>query len=71
MFWGFFVCACALWCEDQCMSKAFTKESDAGDDDDELGALPPIPAGLKRAECMAELLNRIETASTALLTPKT
>jgi len=47
MFWGFFVCACALWCEDQCMSKAFTKESDAGDDDDELGALPPIPAGSK------------------------
>lgn len=29
------------------MSKAFTKESDAGDDDDELGALPPIPAGSK------------------------
>ena len=47
MFWGFFVCACALWCEDQCMSKAFTKESDAEDDDDELGALPPIPAGSK------------------------
>lgn len=33
--------------------------------------LPPIPAGLKRAEFMAELENRIETASTALLTPKT
>ena len=33
--------------------------------------LPPIPAGLKRAEFMAELQNRIETASTALLTPKT
>ena len=32
--------------------------------------LPPIPAGLKRAEFMAELQNRIETASTALLTPK-
>ena len=31
--------------------------------------LPPIPAGLKRAEFMAELENRIETASTALLTP--
>ena len=29
------------------MSKAFTKESDTGDDDDELGALPPIPAGSK------------------------
>lgn len=28
------------------MNKAFTKESD-GDDDDELGALPPIPAGSK------------------------
>lgn len=33
--------------------------------------LPPIPAGLKRAEFMTELENRIETASTALLTPKT
>jgi 1-acyl-sn-glycerol-3-phosphate acyltransferase len=33
--------------------------------------LPPIPAGLKRAEFMAELEGRIETASTALLTPKT
>ncbi|QTC87992.1 lysophospholipid acyltransferase family protein [Brevundimonas pondensis] len=33
--------------------------------------LPPIPAGLKRAEFMAELESRIETASTALLTPKT
>ena len=31
--------------------------------------LPPISAGLKRAEFMAELENRIETASTALLTP--
>lgn len=31
--------------------------------------LPPIPAGLKRAEFMAELERRIETASTALLTP--
>ena len=28
------------------MNKAFTKESD-GDDDDELGALPPVPAGGK------------------------
>ena len=28
------------------MSKAFTKESD-GDDDDEVGALPPLPAGGK------------------------
>ena len=33
--------------------------------------LPPRPAGLKRAEFMAELESRIETASTALLTPKT
>lgn len=33
--------------------------------------LPPISAGLKRAEFMAELESRIETASTALLTPKT
>jgi len=33
--------------------------------------LPPIPAGLKRAEFMTELENRIETASTALLPPKT
>ncbi|MNU87748.1 1-acyl-sn-glycerol-3-phosphate acyltransferase [compost metagenome] len=32
--------------------------------------LPPIPAGLKRAEFMAELESRIETASTALLTSK-
>ena len=32
--------------------------------------LPPIPAGLKRAEFMAELENRIETASSALLPPK-
>jgi 1-acyl-sn-glycerol-3-phosphate acyltransferase len=31
--------------------------------------LPPIPAGLKRAGFMAELENRIETASTALLRP--
>ena len=31
--------------------------------------LPPIPAGLKRAEFMAELESRIETASNALLTP--
>ena len=29
--------------------------------------LPPIPAGLKRAEFMAELESRIETASTVLL----
>ena len=29
--------------------------------------LPPIPAGLKRAEFMAQLESRIETASTALL----
>jgi len=33
--------------------------------------LPPIPAGLKRAAFMAELASRIETASTALLPPKT
>ena len=31
--------------------------------------LPPIPPGLKRAEFMAELETRLETASTALLTP--
>ena len=31
--------------------------------------LPPIPPGLKRAEFMAELENRLEAASTALLTP--
>ena len=31
--------------------------------------LPPIAPGLKRAEFMAELENRLETASTALLTP--
>lgn len=31
------------------MSKAFTKESDssAGDDDDEIGGLPPLPAGTR------------------------
>ncbi|WP_159911170.1 transcription elongation factor GreB [Pantoea sp. 18069] len=29
------------------MSKAFTKESDAGDDEDDPGALAPIPAGSK------------------------
>ena len=28
------------------MSKAFTKESD-GDDDDDIGALPPLPPGGK------------------------
>ena len=31
--------------------------------------LPPIPAGLKRAEFMAELETRLEAASTALLKP--
>jgi len=31
--------------------------------------LPPIAPGLKRAEFMAELENRLEAASTALLTP--
>ena len=31
--------------------------------------LPPIPAGLKRAEFMAELETRLEAASTALLRP--
>ena len=29
------------------MSKAFTKESDSGDEDDELGGLPPLPAGTR------------------------
>ena len=29
------------------MSKAFTKESDSGDDDDEIGGLPPLPAGTR------------------------
>ncbi|MBN9481633.1 MAG: 1-acyl-sn-glycerol-3-phosphate acyltransferase [Bordetella sp.] len=33
--------------------------------------LPPIPAGLKRAEFMSLLESRIEDASTALLPPKT
>lgn len=33
--------------------------------------LPPIPAGLKRAEFMKQLESRIEDASTALLPPKT
>lgn len=33
--------------------------------------LPPIAAGLKRADFMAELENHIETASTALLPPRT
>lgn len=29
------------------MSKAFTKESDSGDEDDNIGALPPLPPGTK------------------------
>ncbi len=29
------------------MSKAFTKESDSSDEDDELGGLPPLPAGTR------------------------
>ncbi|MEN5053381.1 lysophospholipid acyltransferase family protein [Brevundimonas naejangsanensis] len=33
--------------------------------------LPPIPAGLKRAEFMKQLESRIEDASTALLPPRT
>jgi len=33
--------------------------------------LPPIPAGLKRAEFMKQLESRIESASTALLPPRT
>lgn len=33
--------------------------------------LPPIPAGLKRAEFMKQLESRIEGASTALLRPRT
>ena len=32
--------------------------------------LPPIPAGLKRAEFMAQLESRIEAASNALLPPE-
>ena len=48
------------------MSKAFTKESD-GDDDDEVGALPPLPAGGKNyitpqgyARLRAELLQLMD-----------
>jgi transcription elongation factor GreB len=48
------------------MSKAFTKESDAGDDDDEVG-LPPLPPGGKNyitpqgyARLRAELLELID-----------
>lgn len=29
------------------MSKAFTKESDSGDEDDEVGGLPPLPPGTR------------------------
>ena len=29
------------------MSKAFTRESDAADDDDELEAAPPLPVGAR------------------------
>jgi transcription elongation factor GreB len=29
------------------MSKAFTRESDAEDDDEDMGALPPLPAGAR------------------------
>jgi len=29
------------------LSKAFTKESDSGDEDDDLGVLPPLPPGAK------------------------
>ena len=54
-------------CEDHTpMNKAFTKESD-GDDDDELGALPPLPAGGKNymtpagyQRLRAELLDLID-----------
>ena len=50
------------------MSKAFTRESDADpDDDDELGALPPLPAGAKNyttpegyARLRAELKSLVE-----------
>jgi transcription elongation factor GreB len=49
------------------MNKAFTKEADAGDDDDELGGLPPLPAGGKNyitpagyAQLRAELLQLID-----------
>lgn len=49
------------------MSKAFTKESDAGDDDDDL-SLPPLPAGSKNYitpdgyhRLRTELINLIDT----------
>jgi len=49
------------------MSKAFTRESDADDDDEESGGLPPLPAGGKNyitpqgyARLRAELLHLID-----------
>ncbi len=49
------------------MSKAFTKESDAGDDDDELDGVPALPAGTKNymtpagfARLKAELLHLLD-----------
>ena len=49
------------------MSKAFTKESDGADDDDDSGGLPPLPAGTKNyitpagyARLRAELLELID-----------
>ena len=49
------------------MSKAFTKESDAGDDDDQLDGVPALPAGTKNymtpagyALLKAELLNLLD-----------
>ncbi|MFD0669327.1 transcription elongation factor GreB [Ramlibacter sp. MAHUQ-53] len=49
------------------MSKAFTRESDGGDEDDEGGGLPPLPAGTRNyitpqgyARLRAELLHLID-----------
>lgn len=49
------------------MSKAFTKESDGADEDDDSGGLPPLPAGTKNymtpagyARLRAELLELID-----------
>ena len=49
------------------MSKAFTKESDGAEDDDDSGGLPPLPAGTKNyitpagyARLRTELLELID-----------
>ncbi|PXW96516.1 transcription elongation factor GreB [Sphaerotilus hippei] len=49
------------------MSKAFTREPDAGDDDEEAGALPALPAGLRNymtpaghRALRAELMNLLD-----------